>query len=159
MAMFQTHEAWVGRPSSLRHPVVHCASFFTCIPILDKISTTSVFATYNLHPEISAAKTPYLVRPRSITLEAQHRSLSHVAVAVLKLGIVWKGVVIDADDTSFASPIFASVVSLLNGHLVAACKPVLGFFDTPSLSTGTSTLNDISADSILRYNIDGASLG
>lgn len=46
-------------------------------------------------------------------------------MAVLRLEIAWNGVMTDADDTSCASPIFTNFVSLLNGRLVAASKPVL----------------------------------
>ncbi|KAA1475870.1 family S53 protease [Dentipellis sp. KUC8613] len=45
--------------------------------------------------------------------------------------------------TSCSSPIFASVVSLLNGELIAAGKPALGFLNPFLYSTGASALTDI----------------
>ncbi|KAA1475871.1 family S53 protease [Dentipellis sp. KUC8613] len=49
--------------------------------------------------------------------------------------------------TSCSSPIFASVVSLLNGELIAAGKPALGFLNPFLYSTGASALNDITSGS------------
>ena len=51
--------------------------------------------------------------------------------------------------TSCSSPIFASVVSLLNDALVAAGKPRLGFLNPFLYSTGASALTDITAGAFL----------
>ncbi|TFY75016.1 hypothetical protein EWM64_g8995 [Hericium alpestre] len=49
--------------------------------------------------------------------------------------------------TSCLSPIFASVVSLLNGELITAGKPPLGFLNPFLYSTGASALNDVTTGS------------
>lgn len=47
--------------------------------------------------------------------------------------------------TSCASPIFASVIALLNDELIAAGKPVLGFLNPFLYSGGASALNDVTS--------------
>ncbi|KAH9173055.1 family S53 protease [Lactarius sanguifluus] len=61
--------------------------------------------------------------------------------------IVSSGYVMSVEGTSCSSPIFASVVSLLNDRLIAAGKPVLGFLNPFLYSTGASVLNDITTGS------------
>lgn len=50
--------------------------------------------------------------------------------------------------TNYSSPIFASAVSLLNDGLIAAGKPVLGFWNTFLYSTGADVMNDITTGTI-----------
>ena len=57
--------------------------------------------------------------------------------------------------TSCSSPIFASVISLLNDRLVAAGKPVLGFLNPFLYTTGASALNDITTGSNPGCNTNG----
>ncbi len=49
------------------------------------------------------------------------------------------------DGTSCASPIFASVIALLNDQLISAGKSPLGFLNPFIYSTGASALNDITS--------------
>lgn len=59
------------------------------------------------------------------------------------------------DGTSCSSPIFASVISLLNDQLIAANKSPLGFLNPFLYSTGASALNDITTGSNPGCNTDG----
>lgn len=49
--------------------------------------------------------------------------------------------------TSMASPIFASVIALLNNELLAAGKPALGFLNPWLYSTASAAFKDITAGS------------
>ncbi|KAI0823314.1 family S53 protease [Trametes gibbosa] len=57
--------------------------------------------------------------------------------------------------TSCSSPIFASIVSLLNDDLAAAGKPSLGFLNPFLYSTGKAALNDITTGSNPGCNTNG----
>lgn len=57
--------------------------------------------------------------------------------------------------TSCSSPIFASVISLLNDELAAAGKPPLGFLNPFLYSTGAAALNDITTGSNPGCNTQG----
>ncbi|KAJ3488113.1 hypothetical protein NLI96_g3093 [Meripilus lineatus] len=69
--------------------------------------------------------------------------------------IVWQQQAGLVGGTSCSSPIFASVVALLNDRLVAAGKPVLGFLNPFLYSTGASALNDITTGSNPGCNTNG----
>ncbi|KAI0261762.1 family S53 protease [Gloeopeniophorella convolvens] len=57
--------------------------------------------------------------------------------------------------TSCSSPIFASVIALLNDELVAAGKPVLGFLNPFLYSTGASALTDVTTGDNPGCNTNG----
>jgi subtilase family serine protease len=57
--------------------------------------------------------------------------------------------------TSCSTPVFASVISLLNDRLIGAGKPVLGFLNPFLYSTGASALHDITTGSNLGCNTSG----
>ena len=57
--------------------------------------------------------------------------------------------------TSCSSPIFASVIALINDQLVAAGKSPLGFLNPFLYSTGASALNDITTGSNPGCNTNG----
>ncbi|KAF9009885.1 family S53 protease [Cyathus striatus] len=57
--------------------------------------------------------------------------------------------------TSCSTPIFASIVSLLNDQLVAAGKPVLGFLNPFLYSTGASAFTDITTGDNPGCNTNG----
>ncbi|KAH9049037.1 family S53 protease [Lactarius hengduanensis] len=78
---------------------------------------------------------------------ASGRGFPDVSAAGTNLEIVWRGYLTSVEGTSCSSPIFASVVSLLNDRLIAAGKPVLGFLNPFLYSTGASALNDITIGS------------
>ena len=63
--------------------------------------------------------------------------------------------------TSCSSPIFASVIALLNDQLIAAGKSPLGFLNPFLYSTGASALNDVTTGSNPGCNTNGfpASVG
>ncbi|KAH9032915.1 family S53 protease [Lactarius pseudohatsudake] len=126
---------------------------------------TSVGGTQNFNPETSApfssggfsnyfdtpsyqttAKAAYLSKLGSTyagRFNTSGRGFPDVSAAGTNLEIVSSGDVMSVDGTSCSSPIFASVVSLLNDRLIAAGKPVLGFLNPFLYSTGASALNDI----------------
>ena len=57
--------------------------------------------------------------------------------------------------TSCSSPIFASVIALLNDQLAAAGKSPLGFLNPFLYSTGASALNDVTTGSNPGCNTNG----
>ena len=57
--------------------------------------------------------------------------------------------------TSCSSPIFASVIALLNDELAAAGKSPLGFLNPFLYSTGASALNDVTSGSNPGCNTNG----
>ena len=61
--------------------------------------------------------------------------------------------------TSCASPIFASVISLLNDRLIAAGKSPLGFLNPFLYSTGASALNDVTSGDNPGCNTNGFPAG
>jgi len=74
------------------------------------------------------------------------RGYPDVSAQGIDVEIVWDAETGTVDGTSCASPIFASVIALLNDQLIAAGKPVLGFLN-PFLysAAGTAALNDITS--------------
>ncbi|KAI0066334.1 subtilisin-like protein [Artomyces pyxidatus] len=130
---------------------------------------TSVGATQNVNPEVaasfssggfsnyfatpayqSAAKSAYLTglgNTHSGKFNASGRGFPDVAALGVDVQIVNEGAVTSVEGTSCASPIFASVVALLNDQLIAAGKPPLGFLNPFLYSTGASALNSITSGS------------
>ncbi|KAI0261747.1 family S53 protease-like protein [Gloeopeniophorella convolvens] len=139
---------------------------------------TSVGATQNVDPETSAsfssggfsnyfgtpsyqtaAKSAYLAklgRTNSGKFNTSGRGFPDVAALGVSVQIVWQGETGTVDGTSCASPIFASIVSLLNDRLIAAGKPVLGFLN-PFLysAAGQAALNDITTGDNPGCNTNG----
>ncbi|THH09096.1 hypothetical protein EW145_g2249 [Phellinidium pouzarii] len=76
------------------------------------------------------------------------RGFPDVAAQGQNVMIAYEGEGTPVDGTSCASPIFASVIALLNDRLIAAGKSPLGFLN-PFLysSEGTAALNDITSGS------------
>ncbi|KAI0066344.1 subtilisin-like protein [Artomyces pyxidatus] len=138
---------------------------------------TSVGATQNVNPEVAAdfssggfsnffgtpsyqttAKSTFLTKlgnTNSGKFNTSGRGFPDVAALGVDVEIVFQGETGTVDGTSCASPIFASVVSLLNDQLVAAGKPVLGFLNPFLYSTGASALNDITSGSNPGCNTNG----
>ncbi|KAI0046855.1 family S53 protease [Auriscalpium vulgare] len=131
---------------------------------------TSVGATQNVNPEIAAsfssggfsnyfgapsyqtaAKSAYLTKVGSTNagkFNTSGRGFPDVAAIGHDLRVINAGSAVSVDGTSCASPIFASVVSLLNDRLIAAGKSPLGFLN-PFLysAAGSAALNDITSGS------------
>lgn len=57
--------------------------------------------------------------------------------------------------TSCSSPIFASIISLINDRLIAAGKPVLGFLNPFLYGTAASTFTDITTGDNPGCNTNG----
>lgn len=137
---------------------------------------TSVGATQNVNPETSApfssggfsnyfptpsyqtaAQAAYLNNLGSNytgKFNTSGRGFPDVAAAGTNYVIVVDDEVGTVEGTSCSSPIFASVISLLNDRLIAAGKPVLGFLN-PFLYSSTSVLNDITTGSNPGCNTTG----
>ncbi|KAH9972912.1 family S53 protease-like protein [Russula compacta] len=78
---------------------------------------------------------------------ANGRAYPDVAAIGDAVAVVYKGSTAAVSTTGASSPIFASVVALLNDRLVAAGEPVLGFLNPFLYSIGASALNDITSGS------------
>ncbi|KAJ7362345.1 subtilisin-like protein [Mycena albidolilacea] len=86
------------------------------------------------------------------------RGFPDVSAASHNIEIVWQGSVNLVDGTSCASPIFASMIALVNDRLLAAGKPVLGFLN-PFLysTTGRTSFTDVTSGHNPGCNTDGFS--
>ncbi|KAK7064692.1 family S53 protease-like protein [Favolaschia claudopus] len=70
------------------------------------------------------------------------RAYPDVAVQGGNLDFIYQGDTIHTGGTSFSSPIFASVIAMINSRLVAAGKPVLGFLN-PWIYANMDAFTDI----------------
>ncbi|KAJ7203082.1 subtilisin-like protein [Mycena pura] len=70
------------------------------------------------------------------------RAYPDVAVQGSAVDLVFDGITLDSAGTSFSSPIFASIIALINDRLVAAGKPVLGFLN-PFIYANEKAFTDI----------------
>ncbi|KZT38182.1 family S53 protease-like protein [Sistotremastrum suecicum HHB10207 ss-3] len=74
---------------------------------------------------------------------ASGRAFPDVSAQGVNFVIVNGGDVGTVSGTSASSPVFASIIALINDRLVAAGKPVLGFLNPFLYSKGAAALNDI----------------
>ncbi|VDB87353.1 unnamed protein product [Peniophora sp. CBMAI 1063] len=138
---------------------------------------TSVGATQNVNPEVAAAlsaggfsnyfdtpsyqtsaKAAYLSALGSTNsgkFNASGRGYPDVAAIGEDVEIVSGGQTGLVAGTSCSSPIFASVIALINSDLIAAGKPPLGFLNPWLYSTAASALNDITSGSNPGCNTNG----
>ena len=72
------------------------------------------------------------------------RAYPDVSAMGMNVEIVLDGAVGTVDGTSCSSPIFASIISLINDRLITAGKPVLGFLN-PFLYANPGAFNDITS--------------
>jgi tripeptidyl-peptidase-1 len=86
---------------------------------------------------------------------ASGQGFPDVSAAGTNFVIVVGGDVGTVDGTSCSSPIFASVISLLNDRLISAGRPVIGFLNPFLYSTSASVLNDITTGSNPGCNTNG----
>jgi tripeptidyl-peptidase-1 len=70
------------------------------------------------------------------------RGYPDVAVQGGNLDFVFEGITLASGGTSFSSPIFASIIALINDRLLAAGKPVLGFLN-PWIYNNSKAFTDI----------------
>ncbi|KAK7053666.1 family S53 protease-like protein [Favolaschia claudopus] len=70
------------------------------------------------------------------------RAYPDVAVQGANLDFIYRGTTVHTGGTSFSSPIFASVIAMINDRLVAAGKPVLGFLN-PWIYANMDAFTDI----------------
>ena len=80
---------------------------------------------------------------------ASGRGFPDVSAMGENVEIVWDAETGTVAGTSCSSPIFASVVALLNDELIAAGKSPLGFLNPFLYSTGASALNDITTGALI----------
>ncbi|KAJ7245298.1 subtilisin-like protein [Mycena rebaudengoi] len=76
------------------------------------------------------------------TFNKSGRGYPDVAVQGWGLDFVFDGITFATGGTSFSSPIFASIIALINDRLMAAGKPVLGFLN-PWLYANSKAFTDI----------------
>lgn len=73
------------------------------------------------------------------------RGFPDVAAQAWNYGVVMEGNSTVTGGTSAATPLFASVIALINDRLLAAGRPVLGFLNPFLYSTASSTFTDVTA--------------
>ncbi|CAK5267479.1 unnamed protein product [Mycena citricolor] len=86
--------------------------------------------------------------------KATGRAYPDISAQGERVAIVSSGQVQPVDGTSCSSPIFASVVGLINDQLAAAGKPPLGFLN-PFLYKNAAALNDITTGNNVGCNSNG----
>ncbi|KAI0046849.1 family S53 protease [Auriscalpium vulgare] len=116
---------------------------------------SNYFGTPSYQTTAKAAFLTKLGTTNSGKFNTSGRGFPDVAAIGVDVEIVNAGQTGTVDGTSCASPIFASVVSLLNDRLIAAGKPVLGFLNPFLYSTGASALNDITSGDNPGCNTNG----
>ncbi|KZS94687.1 family S53 protease [Sistotremastrum niveocremeum HHB9708] len=117
---------------------------------------TSVGATQGFSPEVAAgfsspsyqsdAVNTYLDTAGLLEIgrfNTSGRAFPDVSAQGVNFVIVNGGDVGTVSGTSASSPVFASIIALINDRLVAAGKPVLGFLNPFLYSKGAAALNDI----------------
>ncbi|KAJ7227821.1 family S53 protease [Mycena haematopus] len=91
---------------------------------------------------------------------ASGRGLPDVALQALNVEIAWMDSFWLVGGTSCASPIFASMIALVNDRLIAAGKPVLGFLNPFLYSpAGRGAFHDITSGNNPGCNTNGFSAG
>ena len=86
---------------------------------------------------------------------ASGRGFPDVSAQGENVEIAWDAEFGTVDGTSCASPIFASVIALLNDELAAAGMSPLGFLNPFLYSTGASALNDVTSGDNPGCNTNG----
>ncbi|KAI0040880.1 subtilisin-like protein [Auriscalpium vulgare] len=117
------------------------------------------FSNYFVTPPYqSTAKDAYIAKLGTTNagkFNTSGRGFPDVATIGTNVVIVNNGNPQLVNGTSCSSPIFASVVALLNDRLLAAGKPVLGFLNPFLYTTGASALNPITSGSNPGCNTNG----
>ncbi|KAH9940518.1 family S53 protease-like protein [Epithele typhae] len=83
------------------------------------------------------------------------RAFPDVSAQGENVEIAWDAQFGTVDGTSCSSPIFASVIALLNDELIAAGKSPLGFLNPFLYTTGASALTDVTSGSNPGCNTNG----
>ncbi|KAI0356264.1 family S53 protease-like protein [Trametes cingulata] len=83
------------------------------------------------------------------------RAYPDVSAAGTLYQVIINGTVTSVSGTSASTPLFASVVALLNDRLIAAGQPTMGFLNPFLYSQGKSALNDITEGSNPGCNTNG----
>ncbi|KAJ7624611.1 family S53 protease [Roridomyces roridus] len=86
------------------------------------------------------------------------RGYPDVAAQAVDVAITWQGVTGHGSGTSAASPIFASIIALVNDRLIGAGRPVLGFLNPFLYSpAGRAAFDDVVSGSNPGCGTDGFS--
>lgn len=83
------------------------------------------------------------------------RGYPDIAAQSQNFSVVWNGTVIPVDGTSASSPLFSSVVALVNDALLAAGRPTLGFLNPWLYKKGYKAFTDITSGSSAGCNTSG----
>ncbi|KAH9062403.1 peptidase S8/S53 domain-containing protein [Lactarius vividus] len=111
---------------------------------------TAVGGTTSLEPE-------HIGNQYEGKYNATSRGIPDISVQALNFPIFLKGKDYLVDGTSGSTPIAASIISLLNDHLVSQGKVTLGFLNPWLYGPGKSGLTDITSGSNPGCNTDGFS--
>jgi len=86
---------------------------------------------------------------------ASGRAIPDVAAQGQDFKIYWNGTDLPVDGTSASTPLFSSVVTLINDHLMSQNKSTLGFLNPLLYSKGYKALNDITSGASQGCNTTG----
>ncbi|EPT01819.1 hypothetical protein FOMPIDRAFT_1119585 [Fomitopsis schrenkii] len=115
---------------------------------------SNVFSTPTFQSSDVSAYLSWLGDEYSGLFNAQGRGYPDVSAQGMNVAIVLNGEIEPVQGTSCASPIFASVVALLNDELVSAGQSTLGFLN-PWLYSNPDALNDITSGNNPGCGTDG----
>ncbi|KAH9011324.1 subtilisin-like protein [Lactarius hengduanensis] len=85
------------------------------------------------------------------------RGIPDIAAQALRLPIFFKNAGMVVDGTSFSTPVFAGIISLLNDYLITNGRSPLGFLNIWLYNDGIAGLNDITSGSNPGCGTDGFS--
>ncbi|KAJ7624615.1 family S53 protease [Roridomyces roridus] len=97
---------------------------------------SNYFPTPRYQVEDVASYVTSLGQQYSGLYNASGRGYPDVAAQAVDVAITWQGVTGHGSGTSAASPIFASIIALVNDRLIGAGRPVLGFLNPFLYSPG-----------------------
>lgn len=86
---------------------------------------------------------------------ASGRAYPDVAAQGQRFMVVWGGEINSLDGTSASTPVFASIIGLVNDKLISEGKPPMGFLNPWLYSKGFKAMNDITSGSSMGCNVTG----
>ena len=116
---------------------------------------SNIFATPNYQASAVASYLTFLGTTNSGKFNTSGRGFPDLSAQGNNVEIIVGGLAGTVSGTSCSSPIFASVIALLNDELAAAGQRSLGFLNPFLYSTGASALNDITTGSNPGCNTNG----
>ena len=124
----------------------------------DAFPNSNIFPIPSYQSSVVASYVAGLGSTYSGLYNGSGRGVPDVAAIAEKVEVIFKGSADGASGTSCASPIFASVISLINDELIAAGKSPLGFLN-PFVYANPTAFTDVTSGSNPGCSTNGFSAG